>query len=190
MKKNQNGVTLIALAVTIIVMLILAGVTMATLTGDTGIITQSRRTAAASTEGTVKENMNSAFTSVSMEVQLDSAANAAYNAENNIKKYLQIAADQIAKDVKVDDTTTYSDGKSVSDFTDADKGKYTIYMVNKDSKNYIYIDYIDNTFSLTAHTSADTKTKATKTNEYPMLRATILFETNSVTMDGPYTNAL
>ena len=38
MKKNQNGVTLIALAVTIIVMLILAGATMSMLTGNSGII--------------------------------------------------------------------------------------------------------------------------------------------------------
>ena len=38
MKKNQNGVTLIALAVTIIVMLILAGATMSMLTGNSGIM--------------------------------------------------------------------------------------------------------------------------------------------------------
>ena len=40
-KKNQ-GVTLIALAITIIVLLILAGVTVATLTGDNGIIKSSK----------------------------------------------------------------------------------------------------------------------------------------------------
>lgn len=33
-KRNNNGITLIALIVTIIVLLILAGVTIATLTGD------------------------------------------------------------------------------------------------------------------------------------------------------------
>ena len=75
MKKNQNGVTLIALAVTIIVMLILAGATMATLTGENGIITQSRRSSAASTEGTVKENMTTAFNSVMIEVGMDRAGN-------------------------------------------------------------------------------------------------------------------
>ena len=41
MKTQNKGITLIALAVTIIVMLILAGVTIATLTGDSGIITQA-----------------------------------------------------------------------------------------------------------------------------------------------------
>ena len=38
MFKNKNGITLIALIVTIIVLLILAGITVATLTGDSGLI--------------------------------------------------------------------------------------------------------------------------------------------------------
>ena len=36
--KKQTGITLIALVITIIVLLILAGVTIATLTGDNGIL--------------------------------------------------------------------------------------------------------------------------------------------------------
>ena len=39
--KNSKGITLIALVITIIVLLILAGVTIATLTGDNGILTQA-----------------------------------------------------------------------------------------------------------------------------------------------------
>ena len=41
--KKEKGITLIALAVTIIVMLILAGVTIATLTSENGIINQSSK---------------------------------------------------------------------------------------------------------------------------------------------------
>jgi len=41
MKKNK-GITLIALVLTIIVLLILAGVTIATLTGDNGILSQAK----------------------------------------------------------------------------------------------------------------------------------------------------
>ena len=44
MKKEQlksRGITLIALVITIIVLLILAGVSIATLTGDSGIITKA-----------------------------------------------------------------------------------------------------------------------------------------------------
>ena len=39
---NKNGITLIALVITIIVLLILAGVSIAMLTGDNGILTQAQ----------------------------------------------------------------------------------------------------------------------------------------------------
>ena len=41
--KAKNGITLIALVITIIVLLILAGVTIATLTGDNGILAQAKK---------------------------------------------------------------------------------------------------------------------------------------------------
>ena len=41
--KKQNGVTLIALVITIIVLLILAGVSIAMLTGENGILNQATR---------------------------------------------------------------------------------------------------------------------------------------------------
>lgn len=40
---QKNGITLIALVITIIVLLILAGVTISTLTGDNGILTQTKK---------------------------------------------------------------------------------------------------------------------------------------------------
>lgn len=40
--KNQKGITLIALVITIIVLLILAGVTIAMLTGENGILTKAK----------------------------------------------------------------------------------------------------------------------------------------------------
>ena len=41
-KKQAKGITLIALVITIIVLLILAGVTIATLTGENGILTKAQ----------------------------------------------------------------------------------------------------------------------------------------------------
>ena len=41
--KENRGVTLIALAVTIIIMLILAGVTISALTGNSGITTNAKK---------------------------------------------------------------------------------------------------------------------------------------------------
>lgn len=43
LKKNRKGITLIALVITIIVLLILAGVTIATLTGENGILVQAEK---------------------------------------------------------------------------------------------------------------------------------------------------
>ena len=41
MLKKENGITLVALVVTIVVLLILAGVSIAMLTGQNGILTQA-----------------------------------------------------------------------------------------------------------------------------------------------------
>ena len=48
--ENAKGITLIALVITIIVLLILAGVTIATLTGDNGILTQAGKAKDKTTE--------------------------------------------------------------------------------------------------------------------------------------------
>ena len=48
--KTSNGITLIALVITIIILLILAGVTIATLTGDNGILTQAGKAKDKTTE--------------------------------------------------------------------------------------------------------------------------------------------
>ena len=42
LKRKEKGITLIALVITIIVLLILAGVSIAMLTGENGIITQAQ----------------------------------------------------------------------------------------------------------------------------------------------------
>ena len=52
---NSSGITLIALVITIIVLLILAGVTIAMLTGQNGILTQAQNAKTATEEATEKE---------------------------------------------------------------------------------------------------------------------------------------
>ncbi|MEI3356038.1 MAG: hypothetical protein V8R81_03015 [Clostridia bacterium] len=59
-EKKQTGITLIALVITIIVLLILAGVSIATLTGNNGILTQANQ---------AKENNNSAAAKEKVEVE-------------------------------------------------------------------------------------------------------------------------
>ena len=57
MQKNSKGITLIALVITIIVLLILAGVTIATLTGDNGILNQAGKAKDKTTEAEAIERV-------------------------------------------------------------------------------------------------------------------------------------
>ena len=59
--KGKNGITLIALVITIIVLLILAGVTIATLTGDNGILTKAQNAKTQNDKATVKEKVDLAI---------------------------------------------------------------------------------------------------------------------------------
>ncbi len=57
--ERQQGITIIALVITIIVLLILAGVSIAMLTGDNGILKQSSDSKIETAVGTVKEQIKS-----------------------------------------------------------------------------------------------------------------------------------
>ena len=54
---REKGITLIALVITIIVLLILAGVSIATLTGDNGILTQSKKSKISTELSSYKEQV-------------------------------------------------------------------------------------------------------------------------------------
>ena len=56
--KTNSGITLIALVITIIVLLILAGVTIATLMGDNGILTKANEADIETRAATVEERKN------------------------------------------------------------------------------------------------------------------------------------
>lgn len=55
--KKQTGITLIALVITIIVLLILAGVTIATLTGDNGILSKTNEAKEKNNKESIKEQI-------------------------------------------------------------------------------------------------------------------------------------
>ena len=57
MKTREKGITLIALVVTIIVLLILAGVAIATLTGKNGLITRAKQAKKTQIEAEIKESL-------------------------------------------------------------------------------------------------------------------------------------
>ncbi|MFQ7075032.1 MAG: leucine-rich repeat domain-containing protein [Clostridia bacterium] len=65
--KTSNGITLIALVITIIILLILAGVTIATLTGDNGILTQAGNAKEATQKAEAQEEVNLALANLKIE---------------------------------------------------------------------------------------------------------------------------
>ena len=71
---SNKGVTLIALVITIIVLLILAGVSIAMLTGENGILTQATESKKANTIGAEKEQIGLAMQSLKMKKQADNVS--------------------------------------------------------------------------------------------------------------------
>ena len=77
--KENKGITLIALVVTIIVLLILAGVTIALLTGDNGILTNANTAKADTSRNQAKEKVNIALNAIKLEVLSQKNADSGYN---------------------------------------------------------------------------------------------------------------
>ena len=73
--KNTKGITLIALVITIIVLLILAGVTIAMLTGDNGLLTKAQSSKDKNDEASVEEKIKLAVMYSRMNTNGDSEIN-------------------------------------------------------------------------------------------------------------------
>ena len=66
--KGQGGITLVALVVTIVVLLILAGITIALVFAQNGVIGKAQQAAADSDKGTIADNIQGYIVSQQMEV--------------------------------------------------------------------------------------------------------------------------
>ena len=187
MKKNQNGVTLIALAVTIIVMLILAGATMSMLTGNSGIMTNAKKSSAASEEADAYEKMAQAFSTVQLSVESEAALNGGYDASEaaELTKYAQMAQKEIgtAQAIIEDSAKTTADLKA-----NISNKKFVIWVDSSAAQKKIYMVYYSKTFALDPVTTS--ATTVSKKNEYPMLKASIDFDTNVVTYTKPVTSVV
>ena len=64
MLKGNNGVTLVALVITIIVLLILAGVSISLVVGDNGVLNQATNAADKTNEAAVKSELDMAVSAV------------------------------------------------------------------------------------------------------------------------------
>ena len=88
--RNQKGITLIALVITIIVLLILAGVSIAMLTGQNGILTRATEADDATEKAEIVERVN-----MELNAQYTNAlAGEAFDSEETIEANLGDVADK------------------------------------------------------------------------------------------------
>ena len=83
--KQNKAITLIALVITIIVLLILAGVTISTLTGDNGLLQKVNEAKIATEEAKLEEEVQLALA----EYDVDKHTNPQANLENNLKSIFE-----------------------------------------------------------------------------------------------------
>ena len=108
-KLNNKGITLIALVITIIVLLILAGVSIAMLTGENGILTQA--------QNAKKE------TSIAEEKELIALA---YNAVKAQEKGGTVTADKLDAELQKDGANAEDDAKGIKVTFEESKREYII----------------------------------------------------------------
>ena len=159
--KNEKGITLIALVITIIVLLILAGVTIATLTGENGILTKTTEANLQTQIGEEKEAINLAMQALLID-KVDNPDNYQEGIINNTQlknemdksmpKPKEITINEITKEltVKFDDSRnnrTYTVGQAgeIGEIVKREGikvGDYVDYQYD-DAEDYIIPDNVD-----------------------------------------------
>lgn len=103
--KESKGITLIALVITIIVLLILAGVTIATLTGENGILNQANKSKISIEEARIEEEIKLALIKVNASKQIN---------DNQDKDKATLLKEELQKnDTDVEVSTNEINGKGL-----------------------------------------------------------------------------
>ena len=114
MIKNNKGITLIALVITIIVLLILAGVSIAMLTGNNGILTQATNATSKTQVGAAEEAIKLAVANIIAEQEGTPSGG-----------YTKTLFDESIKKINTDYTFETSGGTTGTDITVTVKTKDT-----------------------------------------------------------------
>ncbi len=129
MMRNENGVTLVALVVTIIVLLILAGVSITMVVGPNGVITRSRDAVLKNNVAEAKDKLSVAWLECEADYITDSTAN------NTVAKSDYFGKEQVDKYLggigSVNDFELVEDGITEVEYTFSDGVLYTFEIDNK-----------------------------------------------------------
>ncbi len=117
MLKNNKGITLIALVITIIVLLILAGVSIAMLTGENGILTQAQKaddhTAMAEAADKINMALNGEFTNLLADDELTGTSPQNIANNNGITYSPTKKDDETSFNITVESDLTPTDGGAI-----------------------------------------------------------------------------
>ena len=179
MKKN-NGITLIALVVTIIVLLILAGVSIAMLTGQNGILGNAQDSSTYNAYYGTEEQVKLAYMAVRTEIMAQVVKDGTYDARiqdtaTDGKKNTQALADIVKKDLSDSKWNVYYKGTDSSaagtrtgiiyiTYTDSmiDKGLIESGKPANEGKIYYTITLSDQDAELASDLATDTHGSATE----------------------------
>ena len=160
-KQRQEGITLIALVVTIVVLLILAGTSIAMLTGDNGIITNAQKSQMENTKSEVIEKMNMAYNAAYSEARVKMATDAGYQPSAHIAELAEVVAKELGVTAKMEEVPT-----------NAVTNNYNVYY--QANGTTITMLYGDNKFALKAGEEAEN-------NLYANIKGEITLNTTQVT---------
>ena len=137
--KNNKGITLIALVITIIVLLILAGVAIAMLSGENGILTRASDSKVANEIGAKKDEVNMAAAEAITEYYEDKYVTELTGA--NLKDIQTKITEKVTAgttgDIKIEYKDAADAAHGVTD-TDLNGGKNKVVIVSSVSKEKIY----------------------------------------------------
>ena len=130
--RNKSGVTLIALIVTIIVLIIIAGISIATLTADNGILRQTDAAKVTQIEGTAREQVKLACAAMRLAIAEASAKDNSYSAVQHAKAIQE----ELLATIKADSTSLdENEGSWTSSGADNEDTEFTITYAGQDYKN-------------------------------------------------------
>ena len=138
MFKEQKGVTLIALVITIIVLLILAGVSIAMLTGDNGILTKASSSNETNSIAQIKEDVSLAVSEI-----MANKADPTYNGNESTLSIKNIARNDASLTITTDSLaeTEITDSSASFDVT-VNKITYTVTYTPKTASTASKIDVV------------------------------------------------
>ena len=140
--KSQKGITLIALIVTIIVLIIIAGISIATLTADNGVLRQVNSAKVSNIEGTAREQMDLAASAMRIAIAEAAAQDNSYRANKNVTAIQNELHEMLVNDTTALEAEGWKKGTT-------GEGTFTITYEGDDYKNACNDDAAVITYTIT-----------------------------------------